>query len=100
MTATSDLLATELRPHHGGSQSDQDDYKVTLAVSLFFKFYLNVHMKLHAGQVDTYLYLLKNHGKVNRRNKSRKLFCYYCSLARLHVEGRLIGIPSIILECC
>ncbi|KAI0225880.1 Xanthine dehydrogenase/oxidase [Lamellibrachia satsuma] len=49
VTVTSDLLATELRPTTGG-QSDSDAYKQTLAVSLFFKFYLSVQMKLHEGK--------------------------------------------------
>ena len=50
MTVTSDLLAIELRPPAGG-QSDKDAYKQTLAVSLFFKFYLGVQMRLRAAQV-------------------------------------------------
>ncbi|KAK2165479.1 hypothetical protein NP493_1361g00029 [Ridgeia piscesae] len=49
VTVTSDLLAIELRPPAGG-QSDKDAYKQTLAVSLFFKFYLGVQMRLRAAQ--------------------------------------------------
>ena len=52
VTMTSDLLAAELRPPTGG-QSDTDAYKQTLVVSLFFKFYLNVQMKLHERQART-----------------------------------------------
>ena len=52
MPVTSDLLARELRPPAGG-QSDVDAYKQTLAVSLFFKFYLSAQMRLRAAQVRT-----------------------------------------------
>ena len=49
VTMTSDLLAAEIRPPSDG-QSDTYAHKQTLAVSLFFKFYLNVQMKLHERQ--------------------------------------------------
>ncbi|KAI0221789.1 Xanthine dehydrogenase/oxidase [Lamellibrachia satsuma] len=52
VTTTSDLLAAEIRPPTDG-QSDTYAYKQTLAVSLFFKFYLNVQMKLHERQIAT-----------------------------------------------